>query len=57
VVLPTCLPPQARLDAGASIEALRRFNTALRGVRADNWGECLCVLPAASLCALSEQLD
>lgn len=32
---------QSGLDAGASIQALRRFNNALRAVSADNWGEQL----------------
>lgn len=31
--------PQAELDQGASIAALRRFNTALQNLPADRWGE------------------
>lgn len=34
-----CMCFQSGLDAGASIQALRRFNNALRAVSADNWGE------------------
>ncbi len=30
---------QAELDAGAGIEALRRFNKALRAIPADKWGK------------------
>lgn len=33
-----CLP-QAELDSGAGVEALRRFNKALRAIPADKWGE------------------
>jgi hypothetical protein len=31
--------PQAELDNGAGVEALRRFNKALRAIPADKWGE------------------
>jgi hypothetical protein len=32
---------QAELDNGAGVEALRRFNKALRAIPADKWGEAL----------------
>lgn len=37
-----CVPRQAELDSGAGVEALRRFNRALRAIPAGQWGEGHC---------------